>query len=262
MYKILLICVILCFLIGIVYYYSKKYSIRDTYSDMFIPQTIMITTPNKDTVPQYIWDQYDKYASEYEISVYNDEDCRQFLLDHYEPSFEKKFNEFKKGAHKADFFRYAYLYIHGGVYLDVKTKLNRSLRTIFRHDVNKCYLVKSVVKNTIYNGIIATPPNNPYMYQLLYRMKERNDFKDYLINTKEAYSILKDQFVDTDEIKTGLNKSLIDEIPVFDVFVEKDTDVNLCEGGFDRYKRCVAIYDNKDNLLFFTRDPSYNKTWK
>ena len=100
------------------------------------------------------------------------------------------------------------------------------------------------------------------MYQLLYRMKERNDFKDYLINTKEAYSILKDQFVDTDEIKTGLNKSLIDEIPVFDVFVEKDTDVNLCEGGFDRYKRCVAIYDNKDNLLFFTRDPSYNKNWK
>ena len=39
----------------------------------------MITTPNKDTVPQYIWDQYDKYASEYELSVYNDEECRQFV---------------------------------------------------------------------------------------------------------------------------------------------------------------------------------------
>ena len=229
---------------------------------MFIPQTIMITTPNKDTVPQYIWDQYDKYAIEYKLNIYDDDDCRKFLLDHYGTNFEKKFNEFKKGAHKADFFRYAYLYIHGGVYLDVKTKLNRPLRTIFRHDVNKCYLVKSVVKNTIYNGIIATPPKNPYMHQLLYQMMERNDFKDYLINTKEAYSILKDQFVHTDEIKTGLNKSLINEISVFEVFEERNSEKKICKDGLDRYKRCVAIYDNKDNLLFFTRDSNYNKSWK
>tara|TARA_Y100000389_G_scaffold76463_1_gene73173 strand:+ start:12178 stop:12903 length:726 start_codon:yes stop_codon:yes gene_type:complete len=240
----------------------KKQNIREDFSKKVIPQTIMITTVNKDTVPQYVWDQYDKYASEYELYIYDDEDCRQFLLQHYGPDYEKKFNELKKGAHKADFFRYAYLYIQGGVYLDVKTKLDRPLSKIFRHDINRCYLVKSVVKNSIYNGIIATPPNNPYMRQLLYQMKVRTDFEDYLINTKEAYSILKNQYLNRDEIKPGLNKSSIDEVPVFEVFEEKEKPEKLCVTGLDRYKRCVAIYDNNDNILFFTRYSNYNITWK
>tara|TARA_Y100000389_G_C17403612_1_gene486788 strand:- start:278 stop:1048 length:771 start_codon:yes stop_codon:yes gene_type:complete len=255
MYKVIFTIGIIC--LGLIL--LKRIYIIDTYSDIYIPHKIIITTPNKDTVPQYIWDQYDKYASEYKLSIYNDDDCRQFLLQHYDSSFEKKFNELKKGAHKADLFRYAYLYIHGGVYLDVKTKLNRPLRTIFRHDVNKCYLVKSVVKNTIYNGIIATPPKNPYMRQLLYQMLKRKDFEDYLINTKDAYTLLKNQLVSKDEIQSGLNRSSINEISVFEVFEEKTN--SSCGGILDRYNLCVAIYDNKDNILFFTRDPNYNKTW-
>lgn len=270
MKEIISIILILCVSVSIYLYigiFFKKNDttrIRETFNSdpvLFIPQTIMITTPDKDTVPKYIWDQYDKYAIEYKLNVYDDDECRHFLLQHYGPAFVKKFNELKMGAHKADLFRYAYLYVHGGVYLDVKTKLNRPLKTIFRHDINRCYLVKSINNSTIYNGIIATPAKNPYMRQLLYKMMERSDFTDYIINTKDAYSVLKEQLVDTDTIRTGLNKTSINEMPIFEVFQEINNK-NLCEGKFDRYNFCVAIFDNKDNLLFYTRDHNYRKTWK
>ena len=77
------------------YKYSKKYNIRDTYSDMFIPQTIDYNSKQRHCSSIYLGSS-DKYASEYELS-HNDEDCRQFLLDHYEPSFENLTNS--KKAH-------------------------------------------------------------------------------------------------------------------------------------------------------------------
>jgi len=34
------------------------------------------------------------------------------------PDVISKFNSFKKGAHKADLFRYYYIYLNGGIFID------------------------------------------------------------------------------------------------------------------------------------------------
>lgn len=265
MYKLLCFLFVVVLMIGSVCIHKKRnfmISHYTNYTSNIIPRTVMITTPNKDTVPKYIWEQYDKYASGYKINVYDDEDCKRFLLQYFAPNVEQKFKALKKGAHKADLFRYAYLYIRGGIYMDVKTILHSPLDSIFNHDLNRCYLVKSIVNNSIYNGIIATPPKNPYIRQLLDRMIERTDFKDYLINTKEAYSILQKQLTESNKIKTGFNKTSVKDTPVFEVFEEKNSSIDICKETLDRHKKCVAIYDVKGNILFLSRDPNYHKVWK
>ena len=53
----------------------------------------------------------------------------------------------------------------GGIYLDIKTELIKPLNEIFNK--NYTYSVLSIVRDTIYQGVIATPPGNPIFLKLI-----------------------------------------------------------------------------------------------
>jgi hypothetical protein len=56
---------------------------------------------------------------DYEYFLYDDNDCREFLFQHFGQNYVNAFDSLIPGAFKCDFWRYAMLYIEGGVYLDM-----------------------------------------------------------------------------------------------------------------------------------------------
>lgn len=68
----------------------------------------------------------EKYANnwkllnpDYEIKLYDNEMCENFLLEHYGKLYKDIFNFVKDGPIKADFWRLCILYKYGGVYSDI-----------------------------------------------------------------------------------------------------------------------------------------------
>ena len=55
----------------------------------------------------------------YEYHLYDDEDCRKFLLDNFGINYVNAFDALVPGAFKCDFWRYAVLYVNGGIYMDL-----------------------------------------------------------------------------------------------------------------------------------------------
>lgn len=90
-----------------------------------------------------------------------------FLDRYFIPRFAQAFRDLKCGAHKADLFRCCVLYIYGGVYLDIKTVLVRTIEGLF--PAGRVTTVIGCIPFTwsIYNGIIAAPPRQPIFLTLV-----------------------------------------------------------------------------------------------
>lgn len=56
---------------------------------------------------------------EYQHILYDDTDCRQFILQNFGENYANAFDALINGAFKADLWRYCMLYVHGGVYMDI-----------------------------------------------------------------------------------------------------------------------------------------------
>lgn len=216
-----------------------------------IPRTIVMTTKDKSVIPSYILDQYRTYAPEYQLTIFDDGECREFLKRNYEPKVLRKFDLLEVGAHKADLFRYAYLYKHGGCYIDVKTLLVRPLRDFIDHNRSRLCMVKSVMGKSIYNGFIVTPPGNPIMKEMLDEVvDDNNPDKSYLRFTISAYKVLEQYY----SLRVGLNQDLM-------LWREKPMSADMCNGQRDKWGWCMGCVDAYGNLLFKVRDPTYGKTW-
>ena len=204
----------------------------------YIPREIIQTYFDKSKIPDKVYQNIRHFAKNYKHFVFDDSDCYKFISKYFGVDYAKKFNSLYIGAHKADFFRYCYLYIKGGIYLDIKTELIKPLGHIIKN--HKCYTVLSKNKGQIYQGIIASYPSNDIFLRLLdYIMKKDMVTLDYHAFTKDFYSALKTKY--KQEPKEGVNGDWY-------IFQEKcfskfDSKSSLCSDGVDRYGLCCFVYD-------------------
>ena len=144
------------------FYYTDSYNFScEQPTDLKIPKVIIQTYNNKSKIKNNVYENIKKYAPEYK-------ECIEFL-HRFDITFKNiktsnfnivdQFKSFKQGAHKADLFRYCYLYQYGGIYLDIKTELIKPLKNIFTQE-NTLYTVLSIITNSVYQGIIAVYPRN------------------------------------------------------------------------------------------------------
>jgi len=72
----------------------------------------------------------------WEHRLYDDDDCRLFILQVYGQNYLDTFNRIDSayGAAKADFFRYLLMYECGGVYLDIKSRTRLPLSQVLAED--------------------------------------------------------------------------------------------------------------------------------
>lgn len=237
--------------------FAKKHYYNYSQNIPKIPKIVFQTYPDKDKIPQKVYDNIDKYANGYKHIIYDDDDALTFLAEYFGSREISTFNNLKKGCHKADLLRYCLLYIYGGIYLDIKTELIKPLREIFTH--NYLYGVFSINKHSVYQGILATPPNNPIFLQLIEDMiiSTETPIIDmfWLYPTYSCYKII-NNFTDT-PLSVGYNKNNQNPIDIC-IFKEKcDRNDNKCSDGLDRYGLCCNIYNNDDEIIIKTRYSDY-----
>ena len=119
---------------------------------------------------------------EFIYNLFDDEDCRNFILNNFDSSVVEAFDNLIPGAYKADLWRYCVLYIHGGVYLDIKFKCINGFKLIELTD--KEYFVKDRPGfadkiNGIYNAYMVCKAKNKILYKCIYQIVENVKNKYY-----------------------------------------------------------------------------------
>jgi hypothetical protein len=104
---------------------------------------------------------------EYDYELWDDADCRKFLLDNFGQNYADAFDILIPGAFKCDFWRYAVLYINGGIYMDLDMTPEIPFREILRDNDEFVSIVdmKAVFRPrcAIYQAFIACRPKHPVM---------------------------------------------------------------------------------------------------
>jgi hypothetical protein len=103
---------------------------------------------------------------EFDYKLYSDEASFKFIKANFSADVANAFNTLKPGAYKSDLWRYCILYKNGGVYLDIKCFSVKPLLPIIEE--NPVIFVRDLPRACnehigIWNGFMATPPNNTIM---------------------------------------------------------------------------------------------------
>ena len=149
--------------------YGKKYIYK------LIPKIVMQTSKIKpvkqviDKVKSYIPDwKYIHFVDSEIIDYFKNNPLSEF------PNIITKFKSYTRGEHKADLFRYYYLYLNGGIFLDSDAIFEVDVKNIIKS--YDSVFVKSFMPNThLFNGFIATYPENPIIYDALHHAYQTED---------------------------------------------------------------------------------------
>ncbi len=160
-----------------------------------IPKIIFQTS--KERPNNYLINMIKNKCADWTYIHFTDNDIIKFFNNNYIKEFSNikdKFNSIINGAHKADLFRYYFIYIKGGVFLDSDAMIQTNIDSIVKdydffsvESMDYCPLC-------IFQGFIGAKPNNQIIYEALvdlYNMDTNVLNNDYLKVCKNLYTILK-----------------------------------------------------------------------
>ena len=135
---------------------------------MSIPKTI-VQTSRKDP-ESYVVDMIKERSPGWQYLHFNDDNIIEFFSEHPIPEFPNviaKFYTFNYGEHRADLFRYYYLYVKGGVYMDTDAMIQDNIDDIVG-DSDFFTVNSSYFPGTVFQGFLGASPKNPLIYKALY----------------------------------------------------------------------------------------------
>jgi inositol phosphorylceramide mannosyltransferase catalytic subunit len=136
-----------------------------------IPKTIYQSwkTKNLSGEMQKAVDTIKMLNPSYQHLLYDDKDCRNFLLEHLGENYANAFDNLTSGAFKCDFWRYAVLYVNGGVYLDIDMIPKEPFDKILRKSDTFVSAEDRTIHDSvgIYQAFIAVVPRHPIMLTCL-----------------------------------------------------------------------------------------------
>lgn len=167
---------------------------------MTIPKTIVQTS--KEKLPEYVVEMIRKKAPGWDYKHFTDKEILQYFINNPLTEFPLIINKFwslTSGEHKADLFRYYFLYNEGGVYIDSDAMIEDNIENITKE--YQFFSVNSYLKGTIFQGFIGCVPNNKIIYEALKDIYEiHNDelMKNYYIITANLFKIIYTNMYDFD----------------------------------------------------------------
>ena len=148
----------------------KQYPNKKSY-DMTIPANIFQTWHSKKLPPKmyYTMKLIKQNNPNFKIFLFDDNDCRKFIQDNFDSYVLNAYDRLIPGAYKADLWRYCILYIHGGIYMDIKLKCINGFRLIELTE-NNHYVNDRLPPLSIYNALIACQPLSPLLWKAICRI--------------------------------------------------------------------------------------------
>ena len=174
--------------IGCPFYIFQK---NDTYTPM-IPKNILQVTKTH-PVGSHIVNRIKTFLNDYNYFWFNDENMYKYIVNNQLEEFHNIINHIKsltKGQHKADIFRYYWLYLNGGIFIDDDLMIEKKIN--FKY--NTFVSVKSyhTNQNILFNGFIACSKFNPIIYKALkqtYFTSNTNLLQHYHLFCRQLYTI-------------------------------------------------------------------------
>jgi hypothetical protein len=133
---------------------------------------------------------------------YTDDDIVAFFGENPVPEFPNviaKFFMLNYGEHRADLFRYYFLYVKGGVYMDLDAMILCPIDYIIGNadffTVNSSYF-----PGTVFQGFLGSTPQHPLIYQALkdiYHCPLENLRKEFHLLCKNLYGFIQQQRTDS-----------------------------------------------------------------
>mmetsp|Transcript_11803 Transcript_11803/g.25740 ORF Transcript_11803/g.25740 Transcript_11803/m.25740 type:complete len:359 (-) Transcript_11803:219-1295(-) len=136
-----------------------------------IPKILVQSYTDVAMVPPKVYENVRTYAPGWDHLIFDDGNATAFLDKHFDSGVAARFRNLTEGAHKADLFRYAFLYVHGGVWLDMDVELRAPLKDALERE-NTIYTAKSGVFDDIFQAVLAVPPKVPFMKRLVEEIVE------------------------------------------------------------------------------------------
>ena len=137
-------------------------------STIQIPRILLQTSKEKPA--PYVVDLLRQYSSDWTYQHYVDSEILQFFADNplaEFPEVARVFHSFRNGEHKADLFRYYFLYVKGGVYVDSDAMIYAELDGIVKSYDFVSVDGRNTFPNTIFQGFLAATPGHPIIYAAL-----------------------------------------------------------------------------------------------
>jgi mannosyltransferase OCH1-like enzyme len=133
----------------------------------------IIIQTSKTSPDQYVVDKILKFGSGWNYVHFTDSDIYRYFDLYPIKEFSKikeKFSLIKGGPHKADLFRYYYLYLNGGVFIDSDLEIKKDLNYL----IGDNDFVSAVDKKnkTIFNGFLYVNKNSEIIYKCLKHIYE------------------------------------------------------------------------------------------
>ncbi len=174
-------------------YYSLHHNIK--YVTDSIPKVLFQT--NKQMPEQYVLEMLlNNLNPGWNYEFYDDLNVIQFFIDnpiHDLPNIIEIYKSIKSGAHRADLFRYYYLYINGGVFMDSDAMLYVNIDSVVK-DYQFLSVDSSAYPGKIFQGILGASPKNKIIKKALYKAYEDVSLLDtnYFYYCEQLYNIIKE----------------------------------------------------------------------
>ena len=174
-------------------YYSLHHDIK--YVTDSIPKIFFQT--NKQNPEKYVLEMLlNNLNPGWNYEFYNDLNVIQFFIDnpiHDLPNIIEIYKSIKRGAHRADLFRYYYLYINGGFFMDSDAMLYVNIDSVIK-DYQFVSVNSSYIPGAIFQGVLGASPKNEIIKKALYKAYEDVSLLDtnYFYYCQQLYHIIKD----------------------------------------------------------------------
>jgi mannosyltransferase OCH1-like enzyme len=164
-----------------------------------IPRIFVQTSRNS---PQkYIVDMIRERSPGWDYQHYNDDEIITFFSEN--PIFEfpnviAKFYMLNYGEHRADLFRYYFLYIKGGVYMDTDAMIQDNIENIIGN-ANFFTVNSSYFKGTVFQGFLGATSRHPLIFEALkdiYNTPIENLRNEFHLLCKNLYTFIQEQKTD------------------------------------------------------------------
>lgn len=109
--------------------------------------------------------------------LFDDNDCREFIRQHFAPDVLYSYDSLIPGAYKADLWRYCVLFIKGGIYLDIKYMPFNGFR--FINLTESEHLVVDIDGRCIYNALMVCKAGNQTLLQAIRKIVDNVKNKYY-----------------------------------------------------------------------------------
>lgn len=155
---------------------------KETYNSI-IPLNIFQTWDNKHKLPPQMQRAVQLTKSlnpEFNHQIFTSQECLEFIRKHFDASVVRAYQRLIPAAYKADLWRYCVLYIHGGIYMDMKYIPNTNFS--FMELTEAEHFVKDKNGLGVYNAFMVSLPKQPAMMQAIRKIVENVERRNYGCN--------------------------------------------------------------------------------